>query len=73
MFRGEPDCERFFRAVEARMREVDGRPHWGKLHWRSAADLRPAYPAFDDFLRHRDQLDPARIFANAYLDTVLGR
>jgi L-gulono-1,4-lactone dehydrogenase len=73
MFRSEPDYERFFRAVEARMRELDGRPHWGKLHWRTAADLRPAYPAFDNFLRLRDELDPARVFANPYLDTVLGR
>lgn len=73
MFRGEPDYERFFRAVEVRMRELDGRPHWGKLHWRTAADLRPAYPGFENFLRQRDELDPGRVFANPYLDTVLGK
>jgi FAD/FMN-containing dehydrogenase len=72
MFRGEPNYERFFRAVEARMRELDGRPHWGKLHWRTAEDLRPSYPHFDDFLRHRTDLDPGRVFTNAYLDSVLG-
>jgi FAD/FMN-containing dehydrogenase len=55
------------------LRVLEGRPHWGKLHWRTAADLRPAYPAFDNFLRLRDELDPARVFANPYLDTVLGR
>jgi FAD-linked oxidoreductase len=72
MYAGEPDYERFFHAVEARMRELDGRPHWGKLHWRTAADLQPAYPRFEDFRRYRDELDPGRVFANAYLDTVLG-
>jgi L-gulono-1,4-lactone dehydrogenase len=72
MFRGESTYQRFFQAVEARMRELDGRPHWGKLHWRTAADLRPAYPGFEDFLRQRDMLDPARVFANPYLDMVLG-
>ena len=32
--------EAYFDAVEAMAREVDGRPHWGKLHGRSRADLR---------------------------------
>jgi FAD-linked oxidoreductase len=72
MFRGELAYKRFFRAVEARMRELDGRPHWGKLHWRTAADLAPAYPDFEEFLRQRDQVDPTRVFANTYIDTVLG-
>ena len=71
MFKGEP-FERYFRAVEARMRELDGRPHWGKMHWRTAADLRPVYPRFDEFLAQRDATDPARVFGNAYLEQVLG-
>jgi FAD-linked oxidoreductase len=72
MFRGETNYQRFFRAVETRMRELDGRPHWGKLHWRTEADLRPAYPGFDQFLHQRDELDPERVFTNPYLETVLG-
>jgi len=71
MFRGV-EFERYFRAVEERMRALDGRPHWGKMHYRTAADLRPAYPRFDEFLAVRDTVDPDRVFANAYLDTVLG-
>jgi FAD/FMN-containing dehydrogenase len=62
----------YFTAVEQIMREHDGRPHWGKLHGRSAGDLRPAYPRFDDFVAVRDRLDPERRFGNAYLRTVLG-
>ncbi len=72
MFRGV-EFERYFRAVEQRMRALDGRPHWGKMHYRTAADLRPAYPRFDEFLAVRDTVDPDRVFTNAYLDTVLGR
>ena len=64
--------EPYFRAVEAVCRPLDGRPHWGKLHYRDAASLRPAYPRFDAFLAARDRLDPARVFTNAYLDRVLG-
>jgi len=62
----------YFWAVEAIMRAYDGRPHWGKMHTRTADDLRPAYPKFDDFLAVRDRLDPDRLFQNDYVRTVLG-
>lgn len=65
--------EPYFRAVESVCRPLGGRPHWGKLHYRTADDLRPAYEKFDDFVAVRDEFDPARVFANAYLDRVLGR
>ncbi|WP_024876950.1 D-arabinono-1,4-lactone oxidase [Saccharomonospora piscinae] len=51
---------------------VDGRPHWGKLHDLDAGRLRELYPRFDDFRRVRSRLDPGGLFANAYLDRVLG-
>lgn len=69
-FRDDPI--EYFRAFDALMRTYDGRPHWGKMHFRTADDLRPAYPRFDDFLRVRDELDPARRFTNRYLERVLG-
>jgi len=72
MYRGEPNWERYFRAVEARMKELGGRPHWGKMHFRTAEDLRPVYPRFDEFLAARETTDPGRVFTNTYLDTVLG-
>ena len=62
----------YLEAMEAIMRGHDGRPHWGKLHTRTAADLAPAYPRFEDFLGLRDRLDPDRLFANDYLRRVLG-
>ncbi len=63
---------RYFRAVEAIMRGYDGRPHWGKLHRRRAADLAPAYPRFADAAAVRDRVDPSGVFANSYVDQVLG-
>ncbi len=62
----------YFALLEPIMRAHDGRPHWGKVHTRSAADLRPTYERFDDFVAMRDRLDPDRVFANAYLERVLG-
>jgi FAD-linked oxidoreductase len=66
------DAHAYFAAAEAILRAHDGRPHWGKLHTRTASDLRPAYAHFDDFLAVRDRLDPDRVFTNDYLDRVLG-
>jgi L-gulonolactone oxidase len=64
--------ETYFRAVEAIAKDVGGRPHWGKLHYRDADSLRAAYPRFDDFVAVRDKLDPQRVFGNDYLARVLG-
>lgn len=64
--------DRYFLAVEAIARSVDGRPHWGKLHYRTVDDLAPVYPRFAEFLAVRDRLDPERRFGNDYLRRVLG-
>ncbi|MDR2294661.1 MAG: FAD-binding protein [Microbacterium sp.] len=66
------DPSAYFTAIEEIMRAHDGRPHWGKMHTRTAEDLRDAYPRFDDFVALRDRLDPDRLFRNRYLDRVLG-
>ncbi len=71
MRRHEP-YERYFAAVEAVMRDYDGRPHWGKLHFQNASTLRPLYPRWDEFQQVRARVDPKGTFSNAYLDRVLG-
>jgi FAD-linked oxidoreductase len=62
----------YFEAVEAIMEGYGGRPHWGKRHFQTAATLAPRYPAWEEFQRARDLLDPGRTFTNAYVDRVLG-
>ncbi len=64
--------EDYFRTFEDIAVTVGGRPHWGKLHTRDADFLASAYPRFPDAVRVRDRVDPERVFANAYLDRVLG-
>jgi L-gulono-1,4-lactone dehydrogenase len=66
------EFESYFRGVETIMDQYEGRPHWGKRHYQSAATLRPRYPGFDRFLAVRDRLDPERKFENDYLKRVLG-
>jgi FAD/FMN-containing dehydrogenase len=43
------------------------------MHTRDAESLRLTYPKFDEFLAVRNRLDPDRVFANPYLERVLGR
>jgi len=62
----------YFEAVEEIMDSYGGRPHWGKRHFQTAATLAPRYPAWDEFQRAREALDPDRVFANEYTDRVLG-
>ena len=67
------DYVAYFREVEKIMGALEGRPHWGKLHFRNAASLRPLYPTWDGFIAVRNRLDPQRTFGNAYLERVLGQ
>ena len=71
LFRGM-DYRPYFSAVEDLMMTFDGRPHWGKLHFRDAESLRKTYPKWDDFIAIRNSLDPTGLFRNDYLDRVLG-
>ena len=64
--------EPYFRAVEDVMRSLDGRPHWGKMHYQDHRSLRERYPSWGRFAAVRERLDPHGRFRNAYLDRVLG-
>jgi L-gulonolactone oxidase len=72
MYRGM-EWEPYFRAVEAIMDELDGRPHWGKRHFQTASTLRGRYPNWDRFQEVRARLDPKGRFANPHVLRVLGQ
>jgi FAD-linked oxidoreductase len=71
MYRGM-EWRAYFEAVEEIMSSLDGRPHWGKRHFQTAATLRPRYLEWDRFQAVRARLDPQGRFANAWTDRVLG-
>ncbi len=71
MYRGM-EWEPYFRAVEAVMDRFEGRPHWGKRHFQTAATLRGRYPEWDAFQQVRARLDPHGTFTNAWTERVLG-
>ena len=64
------DHTRYFAAVQSIVRDVGGRPHWGKMHTLGAGRLRELYPRFDDAMAVRDRVDPTRTFGNDYLERV---
>ncbi len=68
----QTDHTAYFAAMEEILVAHGGRPHWGKVHTRTAEQLADSYPRFEEFLAVRDRLDPARTFANPYLRRVLG-
>ena len=63
----------YFKEVESIMNSYQGRPHWGKLHFQNAQTLAPRYPQWDVFQGVRNLIDPNRVFANRYTETVLGK
>lgn len=71
MHKGVPFDE-YFHAVEGLMTSFDGRPHWGKMHYRDAASLAPLYPQWERFRAVRRLCDPDGRFDNPYLERVLG-
>ncbi len=60
----------FFTDLEPIFREFGGRPHWGKFHTCTRADLAAMYPRFDDFCALRQRLDPAGRFLSPYLSSL---
>jgi L-gulonolactone oxidase len=64
--------ESYFRGVENIMSDYGGRPHWGKRHYATAAQLEARYPEWHTFQAIRERLDPDGVFANDYTRRVLG-
>jgi FAD/FMN-containing dehydrogenase len=66
----ELPCDPCFSDVEAIFREHGGRPHWGKVHFRTGAELATLYPHWEDFRKLRRELDPEDRFLNPYLRSL---
>jgi xylitol oxidase len=57
--------------LEAALAPLAPRPHWGKLFTTPAAQVRAAYPRFDDFRALAAGTDPEGTFSNAFLRRLL--
>ena len=66
------DPSAFFRAAEAVFCKYDGRPHWGKMHNLTVADIAWLYPRFKDAMEVRREIDPGNRFVSPYIARLLG-
>jgi FAD-linked oxidoreductase len=64
------DTAKLFEACEAIFRSYGGRPHWGKRHTRSAAELAEIYPEYQRFVTLRRRLDGRGKFLNSHLRSL---
>jgi FAD-linked oxidoreductase len=64
------DTTALFSACEAIFRRYEGRPHWGKRHTRSAAEVESLYPQYGAFRALRRKLDPQGKFLNPHLRAI---
>lgn len=62
-------CDPLFADTETILLEHGGRPHWGKVHDRTGADLRDRYEHWDAWWAVRDRVDPDGTFLNPYLES----
>jgi FAD/FMN-containing dehydrogenase len=63
----EFDDREFFRACELVFRRYGGRPHWGKVHEFTGADLAATHPRWAEWWVVRDRIDPGGVFLNDVL------
>lgn len=71
MYKGMP-YQAYFQRVEALLRGLGGRPHWGKMHTLGANDLATIYPRWNDFQALRKEFDAQGVFRNDYLRKLMG-
>ena len=56
------DDRPLFDACEEVFRSYDGRPHWGKAHARTGAELAEIHPGYRRWWELRDRYDPSGMF-----------
>jgi FAD/FMN-containing dehydrogenase len=64
------DDRPLFSAAEDIFRRYGGRPHWGKVHYQSGAELAALYPDFRRWWSLRDRYDPDSVFESPYLRSL---
>lgn len=59
-----------FKTVEPLYSQVEGRPHWGKMHSLGEAELAARYPQWQAFQKVRAELDPHGKMLNEHLRKI---
>lgn len=63
--------EEYAKGAEKVFMKFEGRPHFGKVNFRTAKDLKHQFEKWNDFLRVRKMMDSESTFMNDYLEKLL--
>lgn len=64
----QPNANEVYSRVEPLMKDLGGRPHWGKHFSLRRSELEAMYPdSLDKFRKLRKQLDPKGVFSNSLI------
>lgn len=64
----QPNANEVYARVEPIMKDLDGRPHWGKHFSLRRSEIKAMYSdSYDTFRQLRQQLDPQGVFGNTLL------
>lgn len=66
----ELDDRPLFEACETIFKRFEGRPHWGKVHYRTGAELAELHPRYHEWWAVRDAHDPDGVFLSKYLESL---
>ncbi len=66
-----PGIDAYFSGFEQEMRQLGGRPHWGKEFTVDGPMLCEMYPRMQQFIELARELDPDGVLRNPFLDRVL--
>ncbi|WP_407265642.1 D-arabinono-1,4-lactone oxidase [Tenacibaculum maritimum] len=65
------EYKKYFEALEEIFSKYEGRPHWGKIHYKKAEYFYEKYPMFGVYNEQRKRQDPEEIFLNENLRNIL--
>ena len=66
------DTETFMNSFKSTIIKYEGRPHFGKENILAHDSLMKCFPRLADFIKVRNELDPDKLFANPYYESLLG-
>jgi len=68
-----PGIQEYFDGFEAAMKDLGGRPHWGKELRCAPDEIRGMYPKAEAWAATVRELDPDGVFTNPYIDALFPR
>jgi len=69
----EPNANEVYSRVEPVMKDLGGRPHWGKCFSLQRREVEAMYPdSYDKFRQLRKEMDPKGVFSNTLIDQLFG-